>query len=64
MPVDFIDLPDAATWLSIDDAQNRLFVLMAESRSIAVVDLASRRPRETFDVGDDPRVVALMGERF
>lgn len=64
LPIDFIELPDAATYMAIDDAQNRLFVLMAESRSIAVIELSSRRLAGTLDVGDDARVVALMGERL
>jgi YVTN family beta-propeller protein len=63
IPVDSIDLPGGATWLSIEAAQNALFALLPERRAIAVVQLTTKAVLGQLDTGLEPRVVALIGER-
>ncbi len=63
IPLDQVEVPDWASFMAIDEAQNALLVLMPESRSVAAVDLNERRVSAVFDVGSDPRVLAVMGER-
>jgi YVTN family beta-propeller protein len=63
IPVDSVQLPDAAGEMAIDDAENALFVLLPETRSLAVIDLNRRRLLSILDLGDGPRMCALMGER-
>jgi len=63
IPVDAVDLPDAAGEMVIDDAENVLFVLLPETRSLAAVDLNRRRLLSLLDLGDGPRTCALIGER-
>jgi YVTN family beta-propeller protein len=63
IPVDFIDLPGVASWLAIDGAENSLLALMPERRSVAVINLATKELLGELDVGQDPRVLALYGER-
>ena len=63
IPVDAVDLPDAAGEMVIDDAENVLFVVLPETRSLAAVDLNRRRLLSVLDLGDGPRTCALMGER-
>jgi YVTN family beta-propeller protein len=64
IPVDFFDLPAGATWLAIDDAENTLLALMPSRRSVVVVDLPSRRPVGIAEVGEEPYMVTVAGERF
>lgn len=63
IPVDSVQLPDAAGEMAIDDAENALFVILPEARSLAVVDLNRRKLLSMLDLGDGPRTCALMGER-
>lgn len=63
IPVDAVDLPDAAGEMAIDDAENVLFVVLPETRSLAAVDLNRRRLLSLLDLGDGPRTCALIGER-
>ncbi|WP_242352462.1 MULTISPECIES: beta-propeller fold lactonase family protein [Anaeromyxobacter] len=63
LPVDTLELPGAASWMVIDDVENTLFLLMPESRAIAVLDLASRSLLSVIDVGDDPYGLAIAGAR-
>lgn len=62
-PVDHFDVAGAATWMAIDGAENVLFLLLSDKRSVAAVQLTTRSAIGGFDTGADPRVVALMGER-
>ena len=64
LPVDHIDIPGDASYLAIDDAENALFVLVPDKRTVAVIGLASKRRLAEIDVGFEPRVLALAGERF
>ena len=54
-------------WLSVlemrIELQNALFVLVPGQRTIAVIGLATKRRLGQVDVGFEPRVVALAGER-
>jgi YVTN family beta-propeller protein len=63
MPIDVVDLPASPSLLTIDDAQNALFVLLPGAGALAVLDLATRRLQATFDVGTAPKGLALIGER-
>ncbi|HUJ27107.1 MAG TPA: YncE family protein, partial [Myxococcales bacterium] len=63
MPIDFVDLPGDASYLAIDDAENTMFGLMPEQRAAAVVDLATKQLLAVIDVGLDPRMLVLAGER-
>jgi len=63
LPVDDFDLPDPASCMAIDDVENTLFLLMPARRSIAIVDLASRKTLSLMDVGSEPYDLALTGER-
>jgi YVTN family beta-propeller protein len=63
LPVDHFDVGGGATWMAIDAAEDVLFLLLAEKRSVAAVQLTTRSAAGGFDTGADPRVLALMGER-
>jgi YVTN family beta-propeller protein len=63
LPIDHIDIPGDASYMAIDDAENALFVLVPGQRTIAVIGLATKRRLGQVDVGFEPRVVALAGER-
>ena len=63
MPLDHVEMPGSATYMVIDDAQNALFALLPDSASIAIVDLNMRRTAAVLDVGEQPPVIALVGER-
>lgn len=63
IPVDSVRLPDAASEMAIDDAENAMFAILPDSRAVAVVDLNRRRVVSIFDTGDGPRTCALNGER-
>ncbi len=64
IPVDMVELPDSPAFMTIDDAHNRLLALMPETSAIAVMELNSRSIAGVIDVGDDSRVVAVIGERY
>jgi len=63
LPIDYLDLPGAVSWMSIDAAENVLFALLPESGSVAAIQLTTKETLALFDVGEQPRVLALMGER-
>jgi YVTN family beta-propeller protein len=63
MPIDRVDLPGDGSFMAIADAENALYVLLPERRSVAVLDLASKRLTGELDVGHLPRVLAIAGER-
>jgi YVTN family beta-propeller protein len=62
-PFDFFDLPGAASFLSIDAGQDALFALLPQSRSVVAVQLTTKAVSSRFDVGPEPRVLALFRER-
>jgi YVTN family beta-propeller protein len=63
LPIDYFDAGGAVTWMSIDAAENVLFMLMPEQRSVAAMQMTTRAAAGGFDVGVEARVLALMGER-
>lgn len=63
LPIDFIDVPDAVSYLTIDDVENTLVSLMAERR-IGFVELTSKRLLSVIDVGREPYQVTVVGERY
>jgi len=63
LPLDYFDAGGAVTWMAIDGAENVLFMLMPEQRSVAAMQLTTRAAAGAFDVGPQPRVLVLTGER-
>jgi YVTN family beta-propeller protein len=63
MPVNSIELPEGTSYLTIDDVENTLLALMPERRAVAFVDLTTRRVVGAVDVGRDPFILAVVGER-
>ncbi len=63
LPIDRIDLPSGASFLTIDDTENALVALLPGRRSVAYVDLASRRVVGQVECGFDPYQVTVVGER-
>ncbi len=64
LPIDHIDVPGDVSYMAIDDAENALFALVPEQRTIAVVGLAGKRRLGAIGVGFEPRLFALAGERY
>ncbi|HSN92776.1 MAG TPA: YncE family protein [Anaeromyxobacteraceae bacterium] len=63
LPVDGFDVPGPVAYLAIDEMENALVVVMPALRSVALVDLTSRRVLSSVDVGDDPGRAVVIGER-
>ena len=63
LPIDYLEVSGAVSWMAIDDAENALFVLLPESHSVEAIHLTTKKPLGGFSVGAQPRVLALMGER-
>jgi YVTN family beta-propeller protein len=63
-PLDAFDVPGAATYMTIDDAENTLLAVLPERRTLAVFDLTSRKLLAELPVGLDSYLVALIGERL
>ncbi len=63
MPLVSIDLPGSPSFLAVDDAENALFALVPSRRTVGVADLAGGRALASFEVGDDPYQVIVVGER-
>lgn len=62
--IDRFELPGAATYLTIDDAENALVAVLPERRTVAVIELTSRRLLAEIPVGAEPYTVAFAGERL
>jgi len=63
IPIDYVEVPGSVSYMVIDDLTNTLFALMPENRSVAVVDLTSRRVLAVLDVGEAPYALRLAGQR-
>jgi YVTN family beta-propeller protein len=63
IPIDFIDLPGGASWLSIDAVQNVLYALLPDQRSITAIHLTTKAALGQLEAGASPRVLALYRER-
>lgn len=64
LPVDFFDVPGGVGWIAIDDTENALVLSMPDERSVAYLDLPSRRQIGAVDVGADAYMVKVARERF
>jgi YVTN family beta-propeller protein len=63
LSIDDFDVPGPVTYMAIDEVDNTLFALIPSMQRVAVIDLTSRRILSVVDVGRDPYVVRLSGER-
>ena len=63
VPIDFFDLPSAASWMSIDGAQDALFALMPAMHTVTAIQLTTKAPLGQLEVGPEPRRLALFRER-
>jgi DNA-binding beta-propeller fold protein YncE len=63
IPIDFLDLPGAASYFAIEASRNQLFALLPERGTIAAIELTTKALSAEMDVGRLPRVVALDRER-
>jgi YVTN family beta-propeller protein len=63
IPIDYVEVPGPVSYMVVDDLTNALFALMPDSRSVAVVDLTSRRVLAVLDVGEAPYALRLAGQR-
>jgi hypothetical protein len=63
LPVDYVEVPGDVSYMAIDDANDALFLVVPSRRSVAVVELTSWKLLASFDVGDEPYQVVLVGER-
>jgi YVTN family beta-propeller protein len=63
IPLNAIPVPGPVSYMAIDDVENAMFLLMRRRRSIAVLNLTSRKTLGVMDVGLDPHELALAGER-
>jgi len=63
IPIDYVEVPGPISYMAIDDVTNALFALMPENRSVAVIDLTSRKVIAVLDVGNAPYSVRLAGQR-
>jgi YVTN family beta-propeller protein len=64
IPVKHVEVPGAVGYMAIADAENTLYALIPERRTIAAIQLTSGRTLGLVDVGADPYAVVLAGERF
>ena len=60
LSVGTIDLPAAASYLAIDDAEEALLAVLPSRGSVAVIDLVSRQLRAEIEVGTGPHELALV----
>jgi YVTN family beta-propeller protein len=63
MPIASIELPGPATWLALDEVENTLLALLPDERTVAFVDLTTRRVTGRAEVGFAPYQPAVVGER-
>lgn len=63
LPFNRFRLPGGSSYLTIDDVENALVALVPEERTVAYLDLASRRVVGQVECGLDPYQVAVVGER-
>ena len=62
-PVDSIQAETGVTYMTIDDEENNLYLVLPEKRALMVVNLISKKIITKIDVGEGPCWVSLMGER-
>jgi hypothetical protein len=63
VPIDALKTRKGVSYLTIDDAENRLYMVSPETRSVVIGSVATRKVVSEIDVGEGPYWVAVMGER-
>jgi YVTN family beta-propeller protein len=63
VPIDFFELPSAASWMSIDSSQDALFALLPARHAVTAIQLTTKAPLGQLEVGPEPRQLALFRER-
>jgi YVTN family beta-propeller protein len=63
LPADYIEAGGPVSFLAIDDTDNQLVLVVPSRRWIAFADLGGRRVPIRLEMGAEPLVVAVMGER-
>jgi YVTN family beta-propeller protein len=63
LPLNAVATAAPVTYMVIDDVENAMFLLMPRRRSIAVLNLTSRKTLGALDVGLDPHELTLAGKR-
>lgn len=63
LPSVSVPLPGNASYLVIDDVENRLWAALPEHRAVAVIDLVSRRIEHVAELGAEPSYLTLVSER-
>ncbi len=61
--IDSYSVPGPVQSLTIDKAENALFAVLPQSRQLLKINLISKRPIGTLDLGADSHVVVVIGER-
>ena len=63
MPLYSMNTRSGASYLAIDPEDSSLYVVIRDTRSVAIAGLATRRVAAELDVGEDPYWVTIMGEK-
>jgi DNA-binding beta-propeller fold protein YncE len=61
--VDTISTGGTAAFMTIDDEENTLLVLVPERKVLQIINLTNKRKMAEIDVGEWAYAVAVMGER-
>jgi YVTN family beta-propeller protein len=64
VPIDYITTEGDASYMSIDDENNNIFLVIPEKKAVQAANINSRKALSEMDVLDDPYFVTMMGERF
>jgi YVTN family beta-propeller protein len=63
LPVDSIAVPGPVSFLALDHVENALVAALGSRQQVAFVDVTRKRLVATIDVGAEPYVIVLLGER-
>jgi YVTN family beta-propeller protein len=63
LPIDAMSIPGGAAYLTIDAADDRLWIASPDTKRVLVGSLATRKVVAEIDVGDGPTWVSVMGEK-
>jgi len=63
LPVGRVTLPGVASWLAIDDAYDRLILVVPSAAGVAAMDLATRTVLPFLDAGPETYAATVVGER-
>lgn len=62
-PVDYINGEGNASYITIDNEGNNLYLVVPETKTLIIVNIISKRIISKIDVGESPSWVTMMGER-